>query len=77
MLRVFLQVLLTRQRRRGRALGIPDGLFVLLPAPTTAEVEELTQTVAGRLADRLSAASEKENDYLDPELAALVEARFW
>ena len=69
---------------------VPDGLFVPasgepsaplrfvpLPAPTTAEVEELTQTVAGRLTDRLAAASEEENDYLDPELAALVEALFW
>jgi len=69
---------------------LPDGLFVPvvddpsaplrfvpLPPPTTAEVEELTRTVAGRLTARLAAASEEENDYLDPELAALVEALFW
>jgi hypothetical protein len=48
-----------------------------LPPPTTAEVEELAQTVAGRLIARLAAASEEENDYLGPELAALVGARFW
>ena len=69
---------------------LPDGLFVPvsddtsaplrfvpLPPPTTAEVEELTRTVADRLTARLAAASEEENDYLDPELAALVEALFW
>jgi hypothetical protein len=69
---------------------LPDGLFVPvsdepsaplrvvpLPAPTTAEVEELTQTVADRLTARLAAASEEEDDYLDPDLAALVEALFW
>jgi hypothetical protein len=61
---------------------LPDGLFVAdaaegaplrfvpLPPPTTAEVEELTRTVAGRLTARLAAASEEENDYLDPDLAA-------
>ncbi len=69
---------------------LPDGLFVPvsddtsaplrfvpLSPPTTAEVEELTRTVAGRLTARLAAASEEENDYLDPNLAALVEALFW
>ena len=69
---------------------LPDGLFVPvaedpsaplrfvpLPPPTTAEVEELTRTVADRLTARLAAASEEENDYLDPDLAALVEALFW
>jgi hypothetical protein len=69
---------------------LPDGLFVPvsddtsaplrfvpLPPPTTAEVEELTQTVADRLTARLAAASEEEDDYLDPDLAALVEALFW
>ena len=33
--------------------------------------------VAGRLTDRLAAASEERGDYLDPNLAALVEALFW
>jgi hypothetical protein len=68
---------------------LPDGLFVAdtaegaplrfvpLPPPTTAEVEELTRTLAGHLTARLAAASEEENDYLDPDLAALVEALFW
>lgn len=69
---------------------LPDGLFVPtladtnaplrfvpLPPPTTAEVEELTRMVAGRLTDRLAAASEERGDYLDPNLAALVEALFW
>ena len=51
--------------------------FVPLPPPTTAEVEELTRTVADRLTARLAAASEEENDYLDPDLAALIEALFW
>jgi len=118
MLRVFLQEIFTWQRRRGRALGIPngqtgsvsflqrfgsalnsnphahsilpDGLFVPtaddpraalrfvpLPPPTTAEVEELTALIARRLTDRLAAASEERGDYLDPDLAALVEALFW
>jgi hypothetical protein len=69
---------------------LPDGLFVPvaddtsahlrfvpLHPPTTAEVEELTRMVAGRLTDRLAAASEEESDYLDPELAALAEALLW
>jgi len=34
-------------------------------------------TVAARLTDRLAAASEERGDYLDPNLAALVEALFW
>jgi hypothetical protein len=48
--------------------------FVPLPAPTTAEVEDLTATVARRLADRLAAASEERGSYLDPDLLALLEA---
>jgi len=51
--------------------------FVPLPPPITAEVEKLTRTVAVRLTARLAAASEEEDDYLDLDLAALVEARFW
>jgi hypothetical protein len=51
---------------------------VPLPSPTTAEVEDLTLTVAGRLSEWLAAASEAEgNDYLDPDLAALCDAIFW
>ena len=34
-------------------------------------------TLAARLTDRLAAASEERGDYLDPNLAALVEALFW
>jgi hypothetical protein len=69
---------------------LPDGLFVPvsdepsaplrfvpLPPPTTAEVGELTRTIAGGLSARLTAASEEDNDYLDPDLAALMEALFW
>ena len=51
--------------------------FVPLPPPTTAEVEELTRRVAGRLTARLTATSEEDDDYLDPDLAALMEALFW
>ena len=40
-------------------------------------MEELTATVARRLTDRLTAASEKRGDYLDPNLAALLEALHW
>ena len=67
---------------------LPDGLFVpspdgrlvftRLPPPTTAEVEELTLTIAQRCTSRLAATSEADGDgYLDPNLAALVEALFW
>jgi hypothetical protein len=49
--------------------------FVPLPAPTTAEVEALT--VTQRLTERLAASSEERGDYLDPDLAALIEALFW
>jgi hypothetical protein len=51
--------------------------FVPLPPPTTTDVEELTRTVAGRLTERLAAAAEEQGDYLDPDLAALIEAIFW
>ena len=40
-------------------------------------MEELTASIARRLTDRLTAASEERGDYLDPDLAALVEALFW
>jgi hypothetical protein len=40
--------------------------FLPLPPPTTAEAEELTLTIARRLAARLAAASEEQGDYLDP-----------
>jgi hypothetical protein len=50
--------------------------FVPLPPPTTPEVEELTQTVAGRLIAWLAAPSEEDHDYLDPDPAALMEAIF-
>ncbi|MBM3287730.1 MAG: hypothetical protein FJY88_10340 [Candidatus Eisenbacteria bacterium] len=73
---------------------LPDGLWVAdssvgggavgplrfepLPAPTTAEVEELAATVARRLMGRVVAAWEaRGSDYLDPELAALCEALFF
>jgi hypothetical protein len=67
---------------------VPDGLFVPgggegmmrfvpLPPPTTADVETLATTVAARLTDRLAADAEEQGDYLDPDLAALVEAIFW
>jgi len=66
---------------------LPDGLFVPspdgrlvfapLPPPTTAEVEQLTHTVARRLTDRLTAAAEERGHYLDPDLAALCEALFF
>ena len=51
--------------------------FLPLPPPTTPEVEELTATVARCLTDRLTAASEERGDYLDPDLAALLEALHW
>jgi hypothetical protein len=52
--------------------------FEPLPPPTTAEVEELTATIADRLRDRVAAAWEAEgSDYLDPDLAALCEAFFF
>ncbi len=35
------------------------------------------RTVAGRLTARLAAASEEDNDYLDPDLAALIAALSW
>lgn len=63
--------------------GAPAGAggrlrFEPLPPPTTAEVEELTQTIACRLGECVAAAWEAEgNDYLDPELAALCEAFFF
>jgi len=69
---------------------LPDGLWVAgngsaerlrfepLPPPTTADVEELTVTIARRLMERVAAAWEAEgSDYLDPELAALCEAFFF
>ena len=61
-----------------REAGAPGRLrFVPLPPPTTADVEELAARVAGRLTDRLAVAAEERGDYLDPDLAALVEAIFW
>ena len=48
-----------------------------LPPPTTAEVEELAVRIAERCTSRLTAAAEARGDYLDPNLAALVEALFW
>jgi hypothetical protein len=55
----------------------PPLRFVPLPPPTTAEVEELTVRIADRCTTRLTAAEEERGDYLDPNLAALVEALFW
>jgi hypothetical protein len=65
---------------------LPDGLFIAdalaedgtggrlrfepLPPPTTADVEELTATIARRLMDRVAAAWEADgSDYLNPSRA--------
>jgi len=73
---------------------LPDGLWVAdssagggtvgplrfepLPAPTTAEVEELAGTVARRLKGRVVAAWEaRGSDYLDPELPGLEGEEIW
>jgi hypothetical protein len=50
---------------------------VPLPAPTTTEIEELTVRIAERCTSRLTKAAEERGDYLDPNLASLVEALFW
>jgi hypothetical protein len=69
---------------------LPDGLWVPgsdsaerlrfepLPPPSTADVEELLAGIARRLAKHVAAVWEAEgNEYLDPSLAALVEAFFF
>jgi len=85
---------LTSTARRHDIGALPNGLWVAdssasggtvgpvrfepLPAPATAEVEELAATLARRLMSRVVAAWEaRGSDYLDPEPAALCEALFF
>jgi hypothetical protein len=52
--------------------------FEPLPPPTTADIEELTLTIARRLMKHLATVWEAEgSDYLDPSLASLAEAFFF
>ena len=52
--------------------------FQPLPAPTTADVEELIATIARRGMERVAATWEADGSgYLDPNLAALCEAFFF